>query len=72
MKNFESKIQYKKMWKEIKQTDPWRYDLNEDFYVRLHDRIMDEIERRPTHNQGKWWGNWRDWRSWRTQKVKKT
>ena len=70
---------YKKLWSEIKATDPWRYDLNEEFYANMHLKIMTEIEKRPIPKAGNsagkvtspprssWWSNWKDVRSWRNK-----
>lgn len=67
---------YKKLWNEIKATDPWRYDLNEEFYAGLHLKIMTEIEKRPVPRTGNpavnpprssWWASWKDVRSWRNK-----
>ena len=63
MKTWEDSKEYKKIWGQIKKTDPWRYDLNEEFYENLHDRIMLAVENQPTPQKNSWWGSWR--KSWR-------
>ena len=62
---------YKKLWNEIKQTDPWRYDLNEEFYENMHDNIMASLNKNPDWAQNtstKWWSSWKDVKSWRPKK----